>query len=102
MDEENRKQTKRSDETITKSLFCSCKGIGGLGLQFIGNIGHFVALPFCDLTLIACNSSSAILMNFYISWRYLGEKFVPKYDVTAILLVSVATLCIIVMSNKEQ
>ena len=41
-------------------------------------------------------------MNFYISWKYLGEKFVCKYDLTALLLVSFGTLLIVFMSNKEQ
>ena len=83
-------------------MFCSLKGIAGFLLVFLGSMGHFVALPFCDLTLIACNASSAIIMNVYISWRFLGEKFVPKYDVSAMLMVTFGTLIIILLSNKEQ
>ena len=83
-------------------MFCSLKGICGLFLVIVGSLGHFVALPFCDLTLIACNSSSAVLMNVFISTKFLGEKFVPKYDVTAMVLVFTGTLIIILLSNKEQ
>jgi hypothetical protein len=68
----------------------------------VGSLGHFLALPFCDLTLIACNSSSAVLMNVWISWKYLGEKFKPKYDITAMTLVTIGTLFIIINANKEQ
>ena len=41
-------------------------------------------------------------MNVFIAWKWLGEKFVAKYDVTAILLVFVGTLFIVLMSNKDQ
>jgi len=71
-------------------------------MTILGSFGHFLALPFCDLTLIACNSSSAIIMNFFISWKYLGEKFVAKYDVVAMSLVTIGTLFIILNANKEQ
>lgn len=83
-------------------MFCTWKGMAGLALTIVGVIGHTVALPFCDLTLIACNSSSAILINMWISSKYLGEKFIAKYDVSAAGLVSLGTLAIILMSNKEQ
>ena len=83
-------------------MFCSWKGVLGLTLTIVGSAGHFLALPFCDLTLIACNSSTAILINVYISWKYLGEQFVAKYDVSAMALVFVGTLSIILISNKDQ
>jgi len=102
MDQEKKKQTVSSDQTIESTMFCSWKGIAGLGLTIVGIIGHTSALPFCDLTLIACNSSSAILINMFISKKYLGEKFIAKYDVTAAGLVSLGTLAIILMSNKDQ
>ena len=102
MDEEKKKQTETSDKTIEKSVFCSLKGVFSLFLVIVGSLGHFLALPFCDLTLIACNSSSAVLINVFISWKYLGEKFVPKYDISAMVLVTIGTLIIILLSNKEQ
>ena len=71
-------------------------------LTVVGNLGHFVALLFCDLTVIACNTSSAVIMNVFISWKWLGEKFVPKYDVTAIILVFAGTLLILLMANKDH
>ena len=41
-------------------------------------------------------------MNVFISTRWLGEKFVPKYDVTAMVLVFLGTMVIVLLSNKEQ
>ena len=32
----------------------------------------------------------------------MGEKSVPKYDITAVLCVAAGTLIIILLSNKEQ
>ncbi len=102
IDQEKKKQELSSDKTVEKTMFCSWKGIVGFLLTLVGSAGHFLALPFCDLTLIACNSSTAILMNVYISWKYLGEKFVAKYDVSAMTLVFIGTLSIILISNKDQ
>ena len=41
-------------------------------------------------------------MNVFISTVWLGEKFVPKYDISAMILVFTGTLVIILLSNKEQ
>ena len=82
-------------------MFCTKRGCLGLFLIFIGFLGHFIALPFADLTLLGCNSSSAVLINVFISNKYLGEKFVAKYDVTAMCFVVMGTLVIILLSNKE-
>lgn len=71
-------------------------------MQTVGSFGHIAALPFCDLTLIAANSSSAVLMNCYISVRWLGEKFKPKYDIPAMFLISLGAISIIFLTNKEQ
>ena len=102
MEEEKRKQTQSSDKTIEKQVFCSCKGAVSLLLIAVGIGGHFVALPFVDLTLIACNASSAILLNMFISWKYLGETFKAKYDLSAVFMVTLGTLIILLLSNKDQ
>lgn len=102
MDQEKKKQVVSSDKTIEKTLCCTWKGIAGILLTVVGVIGHLIALPFCDLTLIACNSSTAIIINVYISWKFLGEQFVPKYDISAMVLVFIGTLTIILISNKDQ
>ena len=102
MEEEETVQTNVPTETkIQRNMFCSKKGLIGLFLIAIGSVGHFLTLPFADLTLIACNSSSAVLINMIISYKHLGEKFVPRYDITAMFLVAIGTLAIIMTSNKE-
>ena len=41
-------------------------------------------------------------MNVWVAWKYLGEKFVPRYDITALALVSLGTVVIVYVTNKEQ
>ena len=41
-------------------------------------------------------------MNVWVAWKYLGEKFVPRYDITALCLVSLGTVVIVYVTNKEQ
>jgi hypothetical protein len=102
MDQERNAQTGSSTEnTIQKNLFCSMKGLCGFFLMIVGVVGNFASLPFLDMTLVACNSSFAIMINIFISSKYLGEKFVAKYDLTAMSLVTMGTLVIIMLSNKE-
>ena len=81
---------------------CSWKGVCGLAMVIIGSLGHFVALPFCDLTLIACNAGSGVIFNIVIATKYLGEKFSAKYDIAAVCCVAIGTLIIVLLSNKEQ
>ena len=101
-DEEKKKQMMQSDKTIGSAMMCSWKGVCGLILVFVGSLGHFAALPFCDLTLIATNAGSGVIFNIIIATKYLGEKFSAKYDISAVTCVAIGTLIIILLSNKEQ
>ena len=101
IEQEKRKQTVSSDKMVEKTMCCTWKGVAGLILTAIGCIGHALALPFCDLTLIACNSSTAIIVNVWLSSKFLGEKFIAKYDISAMVLVCAGTLAIIMISNKD-
>ena len=67
-----------------------------------GIIGHSIAVQFIDLSLFACNSSYSIVIGLYLAYKYLGERFVPQYDITALILVLLGTFVIIFLSNKEQ
>lgn len=103
MDEEKQKRTGASaEQTVQRNVFCTLKGAISLLFVIVASVGHFLALPFCDLTLIACNSSSAILLNVAISVKWLNEKFVAKYDIPAMALVFFGTLLIVLLSNKAQ
>ena len=60
---------------------------------------HVVVLPYLDLTLMACNASTAIICNLILSKKYLGETFVCKYDCTALILI--CTGCSTIVLNAH-
>ena len=74
----------------------------GLALLLIGGGMQVVALPYADLVLISTNAITAILFNTFLSIRYLGEKFVWKYDVPALTLMSVGALVIVLVSEADE
>ena len=63
---------------------------------------HAIILPFCDLTLLACNAATAIIVNMILSTQILGEKFVPIYDISAMLFIAGGTISIVFTANSEQ
>ena len=74
----------------------------GLALLLIGGGMQVVALPYADLVLISTNAITAILFNTFLSIRYLGEKFVWKYDVPALTLMSLGALVIVLVSEADE
>jgi hypothetical protein len=74
----------------------------GLALLLVGGGMQVVALPYADLVLISTNAITAILFNTFLSIRYLGEKFVWKYDVPALTLMSLGALVIVLVSEADE
>ena len=66
----------------------------------IGAIGLAVSLPFINMTLFSSFSAFAIVLNVYLSTKYLGERLVPKYDLTATTLIVIGSIIITILSNK--
>ena len=85
-----------------KPVFCRCQWIVGFILMTLGGIFQIIALPFCDLVLISTNSITAILFNTFLSIRYLGEKFVPKYDVPSFTLMGAGGLTIVLLASHDD
>ena len=57
-------------------------------------------LPFADLVLLASNSATAIVTSAIFSICLLGEKFMWKYDLTALFLIILGNTLTIIQSNK--
>ena len=57
-------------------------------------------MPFADLVLLASNSATAIVTSAIFSICLLGEKFMWKYDLTALFLIILGNTLTIVQSNK--
>lgn len=63
---------------------------------------HVIVLPYLDLTLMACNASTAIIMNLILSKKFLGELFIWKYDCTALVLISAGCTTIVLNAHTSQ
>ena len=61
-----------------------------------------MVLPFADLVLLASNSATAIIASSVIAICVLGEKFIWKYDLTALFLIILGNTLTIVQSNKVK
>lgn len=75
-----------------------------LGFFFIilNVICHATILPYIDLTLISCNAATAIIVNIILSIKILDEKFIPKYDLTAVILIIAGSMTIVLHAHTEQ
>lgn len=74
----------------------------GTLLLAVGTLIHLVVLPYADLTLLAANGAVAILANLLLSIWLFNERFIWKYDLTAMLLLIGGTLAIVFVANKKQ
>lgn len=59
-------------------------------------------LPFADLVLLSQSASIGIIFSTFLSIKYLGEKFIIKYDLVAIALICTGSSLTILQSNKEE
>ena len=89
------------DKVNIKRTYCSPRWIIGCGLVIINVAVHALVLPFVDLTLLACNACTAIIVNMILSTRLLGERFIWQYDVTAMILIAIGSISIVLNANTE-
>lgn len=61
-----------------------------------------VALPYADLILISTNAITAILFNTFLSIKFLGEKFIWRYDVPAFSLMAIGGMLIVLMASTTE
>ena len=73
----------------------------GFIIMVLGIIFHLAAVPYVDLTLLAANSSLAILVNLVLSIILFGEKFSFKYDLPAMFFIMGGSVLIVLLSNKK-
>ena len=59
-------------------------------------------LPYADLVLISTNAIAAILFNTFLSVKFVGEKFVWKYDVPAYTLMSLGAIVIVLQASSTE
>ena len=85
-----------------KPVYKRLQWLVGLVLLLVGGGMQVVALPYADLVLISTNAITAILFNTFLSIRYLGEKFIWRYDVPALTLMSLGALVIVLVSEVDE
>ena len=82
--------------------YCSGKWALGFVLITANVVCHALILPYVDLTLLACNAATAIIVNMILSTQILGEEFIWKYDLTAMILIAGGSIIIACNAHTEQ
>ena len=90
------------DKVNASKTYCSVKWVIGFILITMNVCCHGLVLPFVDLTLLACNAATAIIVNMLLSTYILGEKFIWKYDLTAMLLIASGSIIIATQAHTDQ
>ena len=70
--------------------------------QSSGYIAQICCVPFADMTLLAANAVFAILFNQILAIFFLKEKYVARYDLSSLVLLTLGTVLIIQSSNTEE
>ena len=91
-------QAKRDEVDLDKvnagKTYCSWKWALGFFLIVLNVTCHSLVLPFVDLTLLACNAATAIIVNMLLATCILKEKFIWQYDLTALVLIATGSIII--------
>ena len=61
-----------------------------------------VVLPFADMTLLAANTATGIIVSVLLSIFCLGEIFIWKFDMTALLFIISGSVMIVSLSNTKE
>ena len=74
----------------------------GFLLLTAGTIVHALTIPFIDMVLYSTSIATGILMSFFLSVRYLGEKPNWKYDAASIALIVFGILLVVCLSVYDD
>jgi hypothetical protein len=61
-----------------------------------------VVLPYADLVLFTISSSLAVVFGVFLAIVMLNEKFVCRYDMTAMILILIGSGLIVLQSNFSE
>ena len=75
--------------------------LGGVALT-TAMIIHTQCLKYLDLTLVAANSASCIIAAIVLSTQVLGEKFILRYDLPALIFISAGCAVLVLNANMVQ
>ena len=90
------------DKDNSMSVYCSWRFIVGLFLMGFFLCFHIYFIQFLDLTLMAANSANSIVATLILSTAILGEKFIWKYDGTALVFISAGCVTLVLNANTSE
>lgn len=61
-----------------------------------------MVLPYADLVLFTISSSLAVVFGVFLAIVILNEKFVRRYDLTAMILILIGAGLIVLQSNFSE
>ena len=93
--------SENSDSGQQTKAYCQGKWICGVLCVASASCIHVFVLPYLDLTLMACNASTAMICNLILSKKYLGETFVWKHDCTALILICAGCSTIVLNAHTS-
>ena len=59
-------------------------------------------LAYADLVLVSTNTVTAIAYNTFLSIKFLGESFIPKYDLPAFSLLGIGAIIITRLASTSE
>jgi len=102
LSKEDSKPETSKPTSINNNGFFTCKWLTGFSFLLLGCTIHVCVLPFADLTLLTANSATALIVSACLSITCLGEAFIWRYDLTAMILIVTGSALIIVQSSTTQ
>jgi hypothetical protein len=82
---------------VVSTVFHACKFLFTLLNNLI-----IVVLPYADLVLFTISSSLAVVFGVFLAIVMLNEKFVCRYDMTAMILILIGSGLIVLQSNFSE
>ena len=89
------------DQNHVATTYFSWRFFLGTCIITTASFGHIGLLPHLDLTLMGCNAAFAIMSSMFLSIKWLGESFIPKHDITALVLISIGCASIVINVNTD-
>ena len=74
----------------------------GFAIIVIGGAIQVWLLAFADLVLISTNMIVGVVFNTFLSIKFLGEKFLWKYDLPAISFMMIGAMIIVLLADTDE
>lgn len=83
-------------------VYTSWRWLVGILAMIISVMIHIYCLQYLDLTLLAANTVNCVVAAVVLSTLILGEKFMWKYDLPALIFIATGCFLIVLGANKTE